>query len=138
MLAVFAALHKVRAVAAGGQAVRHSDRIGRGAGCISLFRFVAPDEAALPMLVMGCCNSFGVRGVGQVSMMRTAGSFLEWVGLNSTSSGTITQGFSGTSGTQILQIDFSGGVNLVVNNADSFVVKNTSSASRTGVVTLIW
>ena len=49
----------------------------------------------VPVLVMGCCTTFNFRGVGHVSLLRIPNSFIEWVGLNSTSSGSITQGFSG-------------------------------------------
>jgi hypothetical protein len=88
--------------------------------------------------VMGVCTTLGFRGVGQVAMLHIQGSFLEWTGINSPSNGTITSNFSGSAGTQIVQLDFSGGVNLVVSGPDSFVVTNSSSGTRAGVVTLIY
>lgn len=90
------------------------------------------------VLVMGTCTSFGTRGIGQVAMLHIPGSFLEWVGLNSTFNGTIAQGFSGAPGTKIVQIDFSGGVFLEVASPDTFAVVNKSAATRTGNVTMIW
>lgn len=94
--------------------------------------------ASQSVLVMGCCNTVGFRGVGQVSLLRVPGSFLEWVGLNSTSGAAITQGFSGTAGTDILFIDFSHQVVIEVNTTDSFRVHNGSGGARAGNVTLIW
>jgi len=90
------------------------------------------------VLVMGTCLTLGDRGVGSVTLLRVPGNFLEWVGLNSPTNGTITQGLSNTAGTQIVQIDFSGGVFIEVNTADTFVVHNTASAARTGNVLLIF
>ncbi|HEX5322932.1 MAG TPA: hypothetical protein VFW40_04040 [Capsulimonadaceae bacterium] len=90
------------------------------------------------VLVMGSNTTSGFRGVGYVTLLHVPSNFLEWVGLNSTSSGTVTQGFSGTAGTKIVQIDFSGLVNLKVNNTDSFVVSNTATFANTGNVTMVW
>jgi hypothetical protein len=94
--------------------------------------------AGQPVQVMGVQNEVNFRGVGQVTMLRAAGSFLEWTGLESTSPSSITEGFSGTSGTHILYLDFSHQVDLQVSNGDSFMVHNASTGLRTGVVTLIW
>ena len=89
-------------------------------------------------LVMGTCTTPGFRGVGFVTMERSPGLFLQWVGLNSNNNGTITQGFSGTAGTQIVQIDFDGFAFLEVNTTDTFVVHNTGSAARAGNVLMIF
>jgi hypothetical protein len=94
--------------------------------------------AGQAVLVMGVQNVFNFRGVGQVTMLREAGELLEWTGLESTAGSSITQGFSSTSGTHILYLDFAHEVDLQVSNADSFMVHNASTALRTGVVTLIW
>ena len=91
-----------------------------------------------PVSVMGCCTTYGTRGVGQVTIERESGQFLQWVGLNSNPSGTVTQGYSGNPGTKFLQIDFGGVVNLAIFNGDSFVVTNSSGGVRTGNVTLIY
>ena len=90
------------------------------------------------VLVMGNQLAVGFRGVGQVTLLRIPGAFLEWVGLDSTASAAITQGFSGAAGTKILFIDFSHQVQLEVASTDSFRVHNLSTGARFGNVTLIW
>jgi hypothetical protein len=90
------------------------------------------------VLVMGNQLASGFRGVGQVTLLRVPGSFLEWVGLDSTAGAAITQGFSGFAGTKILFIDFSHQVRLEVASPDSFRVRNLSAGNRFGNVTLIW
>jgi hypothetical protein len=90
------------------------------------------------VLVMGVCNTAGVRGVGFVTLLRVPNSFLEWVGLESTFGATITQGFSGAVGTHIVFIDFSHQVDIEVNNANTIRVHNGSAGLRAGNVKLIW
>ena len=94
------------------------------------------------VLVMGCCTTYGWRGVGQVVMECEPDEFLQWVGLNSNSDtsthGTTTDGFSGTVRTKIVSIDYVGQVHLEVFNGNSFVVKNDASTARNGNVTLIY
>jgi hypothetical protein len=94
--------------------------------------------ANVPVLVMGCCTTFNFRGVGHVSLLRIPNSFVEWVGLNSTSSGSITQGFSGAAGTHIVWIDFSHQVDIEVAGPNSIRVHNGAAFVRAGNVTLIW
>jgi hypothetical protein len=94
--------------------------------------------ASQGVLVMGVQNTVGFRGVGQVTLLRVPGSFLEWVGLESPSSAAITSGFSGTPGTHIVFLDFSHQVDIEVNTTDTFTIHNGSTGQRTGNVTLIW
>lgn len=94
--------------------------------------------ASQPVLVMGCQNEVGFRGVGQVTLLRVPGNFLEWVGLESTAGAAITQGFSAALGTHIVYLDFSHQVDIEVNSADSFRIHNSSGGFRSGVVRLIW
>jgi hypothetical protein len=96
---------------------------------------LAPNQG---VLVIGTNTTSGDRGVGQVSMLHISGQFLEWVGLNSPHNGTIAQGFSGTPGTRIVQIDYSGTVFLQVYSADYFQVVNTGTTTQTGNVLVIW
>jgi len=105
------------------------------AGASSAPFFPAADR---PVLVMGIQDTVGTRGVGFVTLLRVAGSFLEWTGLESTAGSAITQGFSSTPGTHIVFLDFSHKVDIRVNSADSFVVHNANTAAQTGNVTLIW
>src|SRR5262245_37986515 len=113
----------------------------------SLIRYSLPSGASSgpivpvagqPVLVMGCQTNLGFRGVSHVTLLRVAGSFLEWVGLESTAGAAIAQGFSGAPGTHIVFLDFSHTVDLRVNGPDSFVVHNGNGGPAAGVVTLIW
>jgi hypothetical protein len=94
--------------------------------------------ANIPVHVMGVQTAVGFRGVGQVTLLHVPSSFIEWVGLESTSGAAITQGFSGAAGTHIVFIDFSHQVQIEVASPDSIRVHNFSSGIRTGVVTLNW
>jgi hypothetical protein len=94
--------------------------------------------ASQPVLVVGVQNAVGFRGVGQVTLLRVPGAFLEWVGLESPSPAAITSGFSGTLGTHIVYLDFSHQVDIEVNSTDTFRIHNGSGGVRTGSVTLIW
>ncbi len=98
-----------------------------------------------PILAMGICTTVGVRGVGQVTLLRTsvAPFFIEWTGLESTAGSAITQGFSDITGTHIVYLDFAHQVELeVVASAGAtptrMSVHNGAGAARVGHVTLIW
>lgn len=93
--------------------------------------------AGIPNQIIGVDTTLGYRGVGEVSLLRIAGSFLEWTGLETPNGAAITSGFSGSAGTHIVYIDFSHSVQVEVNSPDSFVVHNRStSVTHTGVVDL--
>jgi hypothetical protein len=93
-----------------------------------------------PVLLMGTCTTPNYRGVGHVSLLRIAGTggFIEWAGINSTNLGTITHGFSATTGTNIVAIDFANQVHVQVLNPDKIRVHNGANAARSGFFTLIW
>jgi len=95
----------------------------------------SPDR---PVLVIGNNTTPGDRGTGSMTIEHAPGGFLEWSGMNSTSSAsatpTLAGGFSSTNGTNMINIDFTGVVHLRVNNADSFVVVNTSATTQTGFI----
>src|SRR5438132_5469449 len=105
--------------------------------------------AGLAVLVMGTetaatdCSS---PGVGHVSLLRslgTTGSFitpaqLVWTGLESPSGSVITAGASFTAGTHILSLDSGHRVDLAVNSASTFIVRNGSCRPVKGNVTMIW
>jgi hypothetical protein len=91
-----------------------------------------------PVLVMGVQTNLGYRGVGQVSMLHIASSFLEWAGIESPASATITSGFSGTAGTHIVYLDYSHLVDIQVASTDTFIIHNANTIAMAGVVTLIW
>ena len=103
------------------------------------FDYVITPASNVPVLVMGVQNTSGYRGVGQVTMLHGPGQVLEWVGLESPSAAAITSGFSSSSNTHILWLDYSHTVDLKVNNADSFKIHNgNGSIAATGYVTLVW
>jgi hypothetical protein len=98
---------------------------------------VTPAES-VPVLVMGVQNNLGYRGVGQVSMLHVASSFLEWTGIESPAAAAITSGFSGTAGTHVVYLDYSHLVDIQVASTDAFIIHNANTISMSGVVTLIW
>jgi hypothetical protein len=94
--------------------------------------------ANVPVHLVGIQTFVGFRGVGGVELLSIPGSFLEWVGLNSTSSGAIVQGFSGSPGTHIVFIDFSQQVDVQVASPTAIQINNLSGGTRTGYVTMFW
>lgn len=90
------------------------------------------------VLVMGVQTASGYRGVGQVTMLHVPGQFLEWVGLESPTPSAITSGYSGTTGTHILYLDYSHTVDLQVSTADTFRIHNANPGLMTGSITMIW
>jgi hypothetical protein len=102
---------------------------------------------SVPVSVTAVDTTSGFRGVGHLSLLRIAGNFLEWVGLDSPNTALGTSGGingygpgSGGSpvGTTMCRIDFSHSVVLQLASGDAFVVHNGGSGTHTGVVTLIW
>jgi hypothetical protein len=98
--------------------------------------FTPPNNQSV--FLMGVCNTSGVRGTGHVALLRIAGSFIEWTGLNSPSAASITEGFSGSTGTDIVQLDFNGGAKVRVAGPDQLEIHNYSTGTRDGNVTLLW
>jgi len=90
------------------------------------------------VMIMGVQTTLGYRGVGSATLLHVPASFIEWVGLESTSGSAITQGFSGSAGTHILYLDFSHQVDVQVAGTDTIYIHNGAAAQRTGSLTLIW
>ena len=90
------------------------------------------------VLVMGCCTTSGIPGVGQVSLLHLPSTDIEWVGLESTGGAAITQGFTNVAGTHIVYIDFYHLVDIQVASADTIRVHNGEGFTVAGNVTLIW
>jgi hypothetical protein len=88
------------------------------------------------VLVMGCCTTGG--GVGQVSLLHRSTGGIMWVGLESYGLAAITQGYSAIPGTHIVYIDIGHHVDIQVVSADTILIHNGGSGTRTGNVTLIW
>ncbi|MEK7954185.1 hypothetical protein [Luteolibacter soli] len=93
--------------------------------------------------VTGNCLTLGTRGVGSATILQVTEpsgtpSFLEWVGLESSSGSSITEGVSSSLGTHILYIDFGHVVDIEVQSANSFRIHNGSGGVRTGEVTLTY
>ena len=75
-----------------------------------------------------------------MSLLRTPGNDIVWVGLESpsVSPSTITSGFSASAGTHIVYIDGGHAVDIQTASVDTIRVHNGSSGMRAGNVTLIW
>jgi hypothetical protein len=91
------------------------------------------------VLVMGCCTTSPYQGGGQVSLLHFPSFAIEWFGLETTTSATITSGFGGTAGTHIVWLDTQHVVDIQTASADTILIHNPSvSATVAGNVTLIW
>jgi hypothetical protein len=109
---------------------------------LTVFTSSAPITPATnrSVLVMGCCTTPGNQGVGQVSLLHSPSTVIEWVGLESPSNAasTITSGFSYGSGIHIVYIDAAHLVDIETASIDTIVVHNASQGTRAGNVTLVW
>ena len=90
------------------------------------------------VLVMGCCTTSGATSIGQVSLLHIPSTLIEWVGLESPASATITSGYSSTAGTHIVYIDYAHLLDIQVASKDTIFVHNGYSATLAGNVTLVW
>jgi len=92
------------------------------------------------VLVMGCCTTTGIQGVGQVSLIHIPSTAFQWTGLEPYSGvpPTITGGYSGTAGRHIVYIDAPLDVDIQVASADTIRVHNGTGAAVAGNVTLVW
>jgi len=92
------------------------------------------------VLVMGCCTTGFVTGVGQVSLLHVPSIGIDWVGLESYggAGATITSGLTAAPGVHIVFIDFNHKVDIQIASADTIRIHNGDAATRAGNVTLIW
>jgi len=74
-----------------------------------------------------------------MTLMAVPSYFLEWVGIDYRTA-AITEGFSGTDGTHMIYLDFSGYVDLQVANDTQVKVCNASGSplTATGTVTFVY
>jgi hypothetical protein len=96
-----------------------------------------------PVSIMGVQTAEGFRGVGQVTIMRVPGQFLEWVGLDvasnyGASAAVVSSGYSAAAGTHIIWLDFDEVVDLQVVDAGHVKVCDSSTSAAAGVLTLMW
>ena len=89
------------------------------------------------VLVIGCCTTSGDQGVDQVSLLHVPSTYIVWTGLESPNNSIITAGASAQVG-HIVYIDLSHHVDIQVASADTILVHNGSTGTRTGNVTLVW
>ena len=96
--------------------------------------------AGVPVSVTGAVLTLGIRGVASATLLRvpTPSPFIEWVGLESPLTPSITSGDTSTTGQHILYLDFDHAVDLQVNDATSVRVSNGSLAARSGTLTFTW
>lgn len=108
---------------------------------------LAPGATSAPILVpvinqavsvMGVQTNVGDRGVGQVSLLRVSGSFLEWTGIESPAGAALTSGFNSVAGTHIVFIDFSHTLDIEVADADHIQIHNSNPGPMAGKITLMW
>jgi hypothetical protein len=90
-----------------------------------------------PVLVMGCCTTSIVTGIGQVSLLHIPSSSMQWVGFDY-SGAAITKGQSATAGTHIVWIDTYSKVDIQVASADTIQIHNGQGTAVAGNVTLVW
>ena len=99
-----------------------------------------PIPADRPVQIIATVLTPAYRGVSQVSLLQCCGTtpqFLEWVGLNSPSDGSITKGFGNGVGMPILKMDYTGQMLLEVNDASSVRLHNASPVSQQGLFTIV-
>jgi hypothetical protein len=100
-----------------------------------------PIPADRPVQILATILTPSHRGVSQVNILQCCGStptFLEWVGLNSPNTASITSGFSSTLGTPILKMDFDGEMLIEVNDASTIRLHNTSATvSHEGIFSIV-
>jgi hypothetical protein len=90
------------------------------------------------VLVMGCCTTAADQGAGHVSLVHIPGTGFDYAGVNSNYPASVTGNDSGTAGAFIVFIDNAHQVWLQVASADTIQVRNGSTGTRAGNVTLVW
>ena len=85
--------------------------------------------------MMGSQVTVGYRGVGQATLIAVPSYFLEWVGSDVYTS-TVSSGFSGSSGTHITYLDYSGYVDVQVYSPTQVQVCNSSASPYTATGTV--
>lgn len=104
--------------------------------------------ADTPVFVVATNTTNGDRGTGHISLEHAAGQFLEWSGVNSianpstTTPPTLTGGFGPGAGgapvgTNMMTINYFGGVTLQLADADHFVVHNATGGTETGDIWIL-
>ena len=105
------------------------------AGAASAQITPVPNQA---VFMMGSQTAIGYRGVAFATILHIPASFIEWVGIESTSGAAITEGYNSTRGTHILYLDFSHQVDVQVAGPDTIWIHNGAGDTRTGNLELIW
>ena len=129
-------------IAAGGGAEASEKKITYNLAPHTISAPITP-AANAPVMVMGVRTAPGLgRGVGQLTLMHIPGTALQWAGYDYgtfTYNGYPVAGYSNAYSAHMLSLDSVGYVELIVNDGDSFVVRNNSPDTvATGQLTLIW
>jgi hypothetical protein len=100
-----------------------------------------------PIFIVANNTTNGDRGTAHMSLEATTtsptGPFLDWSGVNSTgptgtnTPPTLSGGFSGTAGTDMLAIDYEQKVTLQVADGNHFAVHNATGSTQTGFVWIL-
>ena len=108
---------------------------------------LAPSASSAPItpasnrsvLLMGCCLTGPYQGSAEVHLVHFPSIYIEWFGLETTTTATVTSGFSNTAGTHIVWLDTQHVVDIQAASADTILIHNFQVADAvTGNVTLIW
>lgn len=94
--------------------------------------------ARIPVSLAGNCLTPGFRGVAQATLQSLPTGFVEWTGLETTSPSSITEGYSKSSGTHILYLDYNHEVDVQVVSSTQIKVHNGSTEARRGQITLTY
>jgi hypothetical protein len=92
----------------------------------------------VPVLVLGTNTTPADFSVASATMTHVQGTQIRWVGLEAPPSGAVVQGGSATAGAHVMYLDANHQVDIEIDNADTFVIRNKSNTAQTGTVTLIW
>jgi hypothetical protein len=101
-------------------------------------RIIAVPEVNTPIQLSCTQNQAGNVGVGEATIIRAnADGYLHWVGIDFYE-GTISRGYSSTSGAHIIYCDSSSYVDIAVLSATQIQVRNNGTSTQTGVVMLVY
>src|SRR5262249_46007747 len=101
--------------------------------------------ANTPVLVIATNLTEGDRGIGSINLLSVfdpaTGEFLEWSGVNLTSSQSQVPNLTGWNsfgaGTTMVKVGYSSFVTLRISDGDHFVVHNSSTTQETGTVWIL-
>jgi len=83
-------------------------------------------------------NTSGYRGVGQATILRVAGQFLEWIG-SDVATNTLSSNYASAAGTHIVYCSYvDKDVDIQVLSDTQIQIKNSGTVAMTGVINFVW